>query len=451
VRKLSSLAALVFLLVSHGHAETRLFDPEGAGVWLAPDAVEFRLANGMQVVVIPDQRAPVVTQMVWYRVGAADETAGQSGAAHFLEHLMFKGTTAHPGNEFDKRLAAIGGEQNAFTSSDYTVYFERVAVEYLGEMMMLEADRMTNLVLTDKVVAPERDVVLNERLEDVESQPEAKLDEALLRLLYINHPYGRPVLGWSHEIRALTPRSALDLYKRHYAPNNAVLIVAGDVRPDDVRKLAEGTYGRVPARPGIREPRPIEPSSIGLRTVTVFDEVGDAPQLERAYVVPSASADAREAAALSLLAQIMGGGATSRFYDKLVRGNGPATKMDAYYEANALDHGRFRLEGLPKPATALSDLEAQVEVVIKDLQENGVTQEELERAKRSVLAEAIFSMDDQEALATRIGEAIATGQTLRDVQNWPTTIQAVTTDEVTAAARRYLLPDGAATGYLKSR
>ncbi len=177
---------------------------------MAPNAVEFTLKNGMQVVVIPDHRAPVVTHMVWYRVGAADETAGQSGIAHFLEHLMFKGTAKHPGDEFRNRVAAIGGDENAFTSSDYTAYFQRVAKENLGEMMAFEADRMTNLVLTDAVVTTERDVVLNERRDRIERNPDAILNEALLRILYLNHPYGRPIIGWNHEILALDRGTALD-------------------------------------------------------------------------------------------------------------------------------------------------------------------------------------------------------------------------------------------------
>ena len=221
---------------------------------MAPNAQEFTLANGMQVVVIPDHRAPVVTHMVWYKVGSADETAGQSGIAHFLEHLMFKGTATHPGDEFRRRVAAIGGDENAFTSNDYTAFFQRVAKENLAEMMAFEADRMTNLVLTDAMVATERNVVLNERRDRVEKNPDAVLNEGLLRILYLNHPYGRPVIGWNHEILALDRTTALNFYHRYYTPENAVLVVAGDVTPDEVRKLAEVDLwqDRAPARCGAR-------------------------------------------------------------------------------------------------------------------------------------------------------------------------------------------------------
>ena len=418
---------------------------------MAPNAVEFTLANGMQVVVIPDHRAPVVTHMVWYRVGASDETTGQSGIAHFLEHLMFKGTEAHPGEEFRNRVAAIGGDENAFTSADYTAYFQRVAKENLAEMMAFEADRMINLVLTDAVVATERDVVLNERRDRVDKNPDAILNEGLLRILYMNHPYGRPIIGWNHEILALDRETALDFYRRYYTPNNAVLVVAGDVTPEEVRRLAEETYGKISARPeAVRAPRPTEPPAIGQRTIIVRDEKVREPQVQRVFIVPSTvTAEPGEAEALSLLAEILGGGATSRFYDEMVRGEGAATYAGAHYQPGSLDDSRFTIYGLPKPGTSLTDLEARMEEVIAELQENGITEEELERAKRSAIAQAIYSLDNQTTLANIVGQALAVGLTLEDVQDWPARIQAVTAEEVQAAAQKYLLPEASVTGYLE--
>ncbi len=417
---------------------------------VAPTAVEFTLDNGMQVVVIPDHRAPVVTHMIWYEVGAADEGPGQSGIAHFLEHLMFKGTTEHPGDEFHQRVAAIGGDENAFTSYDFTAFFQRVAKENLGEMMEFEADRMRNLVLTDEVVATERDVVLNERRDRVERNPEAELSEALVRILYLNHPYGRPVIGWNHEIQALNREAVLDFYHRYYAPNDAVLVVAGDVTPEEVRKLAEDTYGKIPAEPNnVRAERPSEPPPIGARTVTVTDEKVQEPQLQRAYVVPSAvTAAPGDAEALSLLAEILGGGSTSRLYDQLVRGDGPATYAGANYSSNGLDSSRFILYGVPKPGVDIHDLEAKMNEVIADIAKNGVTEEELARAKRSAIAQAIYSLDNQVALANLVGRALAIGQTLDDVQNWPARVQAVTAEQVRAVAEKYLRIEASATGYL---
>ena len=418
-------------------------ETEAAIPLMAPNAVEFTLDNGMQVAVIPDHRAPVVTHMVWYRVGAADETAGQSGIAHFLEHLMFKGTEEHPGDEFRQRVAAIGGDENAFTSADYTAYFQRVAAENLGEMMEFESDRMVNLVLTDAMVATERDVVMNERRDRVEKNPDALLNESLLRILYLNHPYGRPIIGWNHEIQDLDRQTALDFYRRYYTPSNAVLVVAGDVTPEEVRRLAEETYGQIESRPeAVRAPRPSEPPAAGPRSITVEHENVREPQIQRLYIVPSAvTAEPGEAEALSVLAEILGGGSTSRFYDNLVRGDGVATYAGAAYQSGGIDDMRFVVYGLPKPEVSLDELETGMDALIADLQENGVTQEELDRAKRSAIAQAIYSLDNQATLANIVGQALASGRTLEDVQSWPARIQAVTAEDVQAVAERYLQPD----------
>ena len=211
----------------------------------SPAITNFVLPNGLEVVVIPDHRAPVVTHMLWYRVGSADETPGKSGLAHFLEHLMFKGTTKHPAG-FSQVVATIGGQENAFTSSDYTGYFQRVPRDQLKAMMEFEADRMTGLVLTDEVVKPELSVVLEEHNMRVANNPAARLGEQMEAALYLNHPYGRPVIGWRQEIEKLNRQDALDFYRRFYTPNNAVLVIAGDVTAAEVKKLAEETYGKVP-------------------------------------------------------------------------------------------------------------------------------------------------------------------------------------------------------------
>jgi zinc protease len=418
---------------------------------MAPNAVEFTLDNGLDVVVIPDHRAPVVTHMVWYRVGSADEAAGQSGIAHFLEHLMFKGTDKHPTGAFSQRVSAIGGEENAFTTYDYTAYFQRVAKENLGEMMEFEADRMTGLVLTDAAVATERDVVINERRDRTDKNPDALLGEALQRMLYRNHPYGRPVIGWMHEIEALDRSTALAFYKRYYTPNNAILVVAGDVTPEEVRSLAEDTYGKIAARPdAVRIPRPEEPPAVGATTVTVRDARVREPQIQQAYVVPSVmTAEGREAEALSVLAEILGGNSTSRFYDGVVRGDGPATYAGAAYLAQGVDDTRFLVYGMPKPGVSLRDLETAMEAVIADIRDNGVNEEELDRAKRSAVAQAIFSLDSQTALANIVGRSLIVGSTLENVQSWPSRIQAVTAADVQAVAAEYLQVDRSATGYLE--
>jgi zinc protease len=312
---------------------------------------------------------------------------------------------------------------------------------------------MVNLVLSDEVVTPERDVVLEERRSRIENDPGALMSEALSASLYRNHPYGRPVIGWMHEIEGLNRQAALDFYRRYYTPNNAVLVVAGDVDPEEVRRLAEETYGKIPARPeAVRAPRPAEPPSVGPRTVTVRDEKVREPTVQRAYVVPSSStAEPGEAEALDVLADILGGGSTSRFHDRLVRGNGPATYAGAYYMSNGVDDTRFVVYGVPKAGTSLRDLEAAMEATIADIRDKGVTAEELERAKRSVLAQAIYSQDSQQALARIVGASLMTGRSLEDVQTWPERIQKVTAEDVRQVARTYLDENRSVTGYLEPK
>src|SRR5215218_1723623 len=281
----------------------------------------FTLPNGLQVLVIPDHRTPVVTHMIWYKVGSADETPGKSGLAHFLEHLMFKGTSKHPAGEFSETVRRIGGNENAFTSVDYTGYFQRVPREQLGKMMEFEADRMTGLILKDENVLPERDVVLEEYNMRVANNPEARLSEQVMAALYLNHPYGRPVIGWRQEIEKLDREDALAFYKRFYAPNNATLVIAGDVDAREIRPMVERAYGAIPVQPAIaaQRTRPQEPEPAAPRTVTLSDPRVEQEGLRRYYLVPSSTtAAAGEGPALDVLAQLMGGGSNSYLYRALV-------------------------------------------------------------------------------------------------------------------------------------
>ena len=255
------------------------------GIAAGLDVSHFTLGNGLEVVVIPDHRAPVVTHMVWYKVGSADETAGESGLAHFLEHLMFKGTKKNPIGRYSQTVSTLGGQENAFTTDDYTAYYQRVPRERLKTLMEFESDRMTGLVLTDAVVKPELQVVLEEQNMRVANNPGARLSEQMEAALYLNHPYGRPVIGWRHEIEKLDREGALAFYRRFYTPNNAVLVVAGDVTPDEVKVLAEETYGKVERviEVGPRD-RPKEPVQEAARTVTLADSRVTQPSLRRIYL-----------------------------------------------------------------------------------------------------------------------------------------------------------------------
>ena len=413
----------------------------------------FTLPNGLLVVVIPDHRAPVVTHMVWYRAGSADEPAGRSGIAHYLEHLMFKGTKANPEGAFSKKVSEIGGQENAFTSYDYTAYYQRVAKEHLATMMALEADRMQNLAFEPEVAEPELKVVLEERSMRTDNDPSAQLSEAVEAALHRNHPYRIPVIGWKHEIEKLTVADAFAFYDRYYTPNNAILIVAGDVEEKTVRDMALDTYGRVPRRaePGERA-RPRDPSMPGIaRQITLADERVSQPSWRRVFEVPSErTAAPGESEALDILADVLGGGSNSRLYRRLVAEKGVAANAGAYYLSGSLDDSKLMIYATPRDGVSLEDLGKAVEEVVADLAETGPTEEEVTRAAKKVQAEAIRSQDSQAALARIFGQALATGGTIDDVRTWPARIRKVSAGEVRTAAERWLVADRSVTGYLKS-
>jgi zinc protease len=423
---------------------------ETARMAASPAIVDFRLDNGLNVVVIPDHRAPVVTHMVWYRNGSADDPPGKSGIAHFLEHLMFKGTKAHPQGQFSEVIAELGGQENAFTGNDYTAYFQRVAKEHLGVMMEFEADRMTGLVLTDEIVAPERDVVMEERRMHCDADPGAQLNEAVQAALFTHHPYGTPIIGWSHEIEGLNRTDALDYYHRFYTPENAILIVAGDVEADEVRRLAELNYGKIKPRgaPPVRK-RPQEPAPVARRLVTLNDEKVEQPSWQRCYIAPSSrTAQPGEAEALEVLAHLLGGGQTSLLYRSLVLDQRIAVVAGAHYMGTALDETRFFLYAMPNPGVTMETLDTAIDRVLADLIADGVDAAALERAKTRLVADAIYAQDSQAMLARWYGSALATGLGMEDIRQWPTRIEAVEPAAIIAAARKHLDRRKAVTGHL---
>ena len=411
----------------------------------------FTLQNGLQVLIIEDHRTPVVTQMVWYKVGSADETPGKSGLAHFLEHLMFKGTANHPVGEFSQTVLKIGGNENAFTSSDYTGYFQRVPREQLPKMMEFEADRMTGLVLRDENVLPERDVVLEEYNMRVANNPDARLNDQIMAALYLNHPYGRPVIGWHHEIEKLGREDALAFYRRFYAPNNAILVIAGDVEAKDVRPLVEQTFGKVPPQPAIpvRRIRPQEPEPAAPRTVTLADPHVEQPTLKRLYLVPSAATAAPgESAALDVLAQLMGGGSNSYLYRALVVDRPLAVSANAAYQGTSLDPTQFSISVSPRPGVDFAAVEKIVDGAIFDIAQNPVRAEDLERVKTQLIAEAVYAQDNQAAMARWYGGGLTSGLSVEDIRGWPDRIRAVTSDQIRAAAQKWLDKKRSVTGYL---
>ncbi|MFU8881650.1 MAG: M16 family metallopeptidase [Rhodobacterales bacterium] len=412
----------------------------------------FTLDNGMDVVVIEDNRVPVVVHMVWYRAGSADEPPGASGIAHFLEHMMFKRTDTMETGEFSRTVARNGGRDNAFTSYDYTGYFQRVAADRLGLMMQMEADRMVNLRLDDAEIATEREVIIEERNQRVENNPAALFREQKSAMQYLNHRYGIPIIGWRHEMETLDRDDALAFYERFYAPNNAILIVAGDVEPDAVRALAEEHYGPIPANPDLPERlRPSEPPQIAERRLIYRDARVAQPYVSRSYLAPERDSGAQEtAAALSILADVLGSGTTSVMAEALQFDTQIATFTGAFYGGTSLDKTTFDLVVVPSEGVSLEEAEAAMDHVLADFLQTGVDAEQLDRVKTRMRAAQIYARDSVESIANRYGRALTQGLTVKDVQAWPEILQAVTADDVLAAAQMVLDRRQAVTGWLMS-
>ncbi len=411
---------------------------------------DFTLTNGLELIVIPDHRAPVVTHMIWYKVGAADETPGKSGLAHFLEHLMFKGTAKNPAGHFSQVVARFGGQENAFTSNDYTAFYQRVPSEQLKTVMEFEADRMTGLQLTDQVVLPEREVILEEQNQRVGNNPRARLGEQIDAALYLNHPYGKPVIGWRHEMEQLSRDDAIGFYRRFYAPNDAVVVIAGDVEPEAARELAEETYGKVVRHANILpRQRPQEPPAVAVRSLTLADPRVEQPIVDRAYLVPSfRTAKPGQSEALEVLAHILGTGNNSRLYRVLVVDKRVAVSAGAYYDSLAMDMSKLSVVVAPRQGVSLPQLEADADAVLADVIGKGVSAEELERAKSSMIAEAVYTQDNQVSMARWYGTAVMSGATVDDVRRWPERIRAVSAAQVQDAARLWLDKRRSVTGYL---
>jgi len=410
----------------------------------------FTLDNGLEVVVIEDTRAPVVVHMLWYRVGAADEPPGKSGIAHFLEHLMFKGTDTLDPGEFSATVARNGGNDNAFTSYDYTAYFQRIAADRLGLVMEMEADRMVNLQLGAQDIVTERDVILEERNQRVDNNPAALFREQMGATQYLNHPYGVPIIGWRHEMEALDREAALDFYRQYYAPNNAILIVAGDADPDEVRALAETHYGPIPANPDLSaRTRPQEPPQLAERRLSLRDARVSQPYLARSYLAPERDSGAQdEAAALTLLAALLGNGQTSVLNEKLQFESRIAVQTGAWYSGMSLDDTSLNFVVVPAPGVTLDEAEAALDDVLTGFLETGPDPEHLERIKTRLRAQEIYERDDVSALARRYGQALTQGLTVADVQAWPDILQQTTAEDIMDAARAVLDRRTSVTGHL---
>ncbi|GAB5468512.1 MAG: pitrilysin family protein [Rhodospirillales bacterium] len=438
---LRAAAALPFAglpLLGSGAARAEIFPAES-----------FRLDNGLEVVVTTNRRVPLVTQLLTYKVGAADETPGKSGLAHYLEHLLFKGTTRHPSGAFSAAVAAVGGRENAFTSPDSTGYWQTVPRRDLEMILDFESDRMLNLTLDPAQVIPELDVVLEERRARVDNRPESLLGEAVMATLFRNHPYRIPIIGWEEEIRGLTRDDALDFYETWYGPQNAVLVLGGDIDAAEARPLVERYYGPVARRGRDSRERPREPLSRTARRVDLTSALAPLPRWSRAYLAPHRSdLAAGDLEALQLLSMVLGGASSSRLYKALVLDQAIATSAGSYDRAEVLDYPSLHLYAQPLPGVALAALESAVEDQVARLLQEGVEAEELTKAKDRLAAAAIFARDDPKTAPRVIGSALAIGESLEYLQAWPERVAAVEPAQVTALARLIMEPRRSVTGSL---
>ena len=420
--------------------------PAGAGPF---NSEYFTLDNGMEVVVLPNHRAPVVIHMLWYRVGSADDPVGKSGIAHFLEHLMFKGTDDLPPGEFSRIVARNGGQENAFTSWDYTGYYQHVARDRLEIVMALEAGRVRGLVLDEEIVIPERAVIFEERSSRTDNDPGSLLAEQMSAAQFLRHPYGTPIIGWRHEMETLDHNDALNFYRRYYAPDNAILVVAGDITAAELRPLAEKYYGVIPAA-GIKpRQRPAEPPQISPRRVTLSDARVAQPSLTRSYLAPSHGSGAEgDSVALQIFSEILGNKSTSRLYQALVVDQALAAWAGTSYQSMMLDASRFFVYAESLPGIAIEDVEAALDEVIADMLANGPSDEEIASVKARLQAVVVYALDNPQSVASIFGNALSVGITVEEIESWPERVEAVTRDQIMAVARRVLRTERSVTGYL---
>lgn len=416
-------------------------------------AESFVLSNGMQVVLIPNTRAPVITAMVWYKVGAADEVAGKTGLAHFLEHLMFKGSDNVPPGELSKRVRALGGNDNAFTAQDYTSYYQTIAVQNMETVMTMEADRMKSLLIPPEEFESERQVVLEERRERTENDPRSQLYEQMRYALFPGHPYATPVIGWEQDIRALTREDALAWHQAWYTPGNAILVVSGDITVKELQPIAEKIYGSIPVRPTPKTVLPPVSSFPAETRMILRDPRVHQAQFIRLYRVPGVRENKQESLALDVLQEILSGNPSTRLYKSLVFEQKLATSASLGYQGQVRGTGTLSVGIVPADNVPLEKIETAFDAEIAKLATDGVTENELAEAKTRLKDGAAFARDSLSGPARIVGEALATGSTLDDVEYWTYDIDAVTAGQIKDVAQKYLLGTEAAkpafvTGYV---
>ncbi len=410
------------------------------------NAKSYMLNNGLQVIVVENHRAPVITHMIWYRVGAADEPYGQSGIAHFLEHLMFKGQK-HPilgdlkSGEFSKIVRSLGGNDNAFTSQDYTAYFQSISKDEIERVMKMEAGRMRGMSIPLEEFNSEKKVIGEERRQRTDNDPRAQMSEQMREALFPNHPYAIPIIGWMHEIEGLTYQGVMNFYNKYYAPNNAILVVSGDVKASQVYEIAKRTYGIIkradtPKRERIKSPPFIAKTSITLEHPTIKEAV-----FRRTYRVASARQNKQESIALEVLEDIIGGGSTSRLYKSLVVEQKIATNIAVSYNSAAWNDATLSIAATPASKEQITDVKNAIDAELRKLINDGVSDQELSQSITRMQSDAIYARDSLTGPAMIIGYSLITGSSLDDIEYWAQDIQGVTKEQIREVASKYLNPD----------
>ena len=414
------------------------------------DAKQFKLKNGLQVIVIENSRAPVVSQMIWYNVGSIDEKFGKSGLAHFLEHLMFKGTKKYPSGYYSKYISKNGGTENAFTSFDYTAYYQIVPTEHLEKIVELEADRMTNLTLTDEQVETEKKVILEERYQRIDSKPSAILDESIRKSLFPNHTYGTPIIGWEHEIKALTIDDVRKFYNDYYNPKNAILIFSGDVSLKKAKEYSEKYFGKIKVKNQININR-IKLNDPVLRTnirINYDDENVKQKIWKRSFKTSSYKESIKNGIALDLGLKILTGGSTSILYRELVEKKKLVSSIGGYYQGMSRDKATVNFYAIPNENVEISNLEKQIYEIMKKSVVNGITEDRFTLQKKKYAHESIYLRDSIFQPAQIVGEALSIGIALEEIENWDEFLNEITIDDVKNELKKFIKNNNYVTGLL---
>ena len=434
------IAALALVLWKFGPAEAKLFN-----------ASEYRLDNGMQVVVVPNHKAPIVKHMVWYKVGSADEKPGKGGVAHLLEHLMFRGTKLIKGTELNRITENNGMEANAFTGQDYTAYHQLMDISRLELAMFMEADRMRNLNFSDEDFELERDIVYQERKQVVENNPASVFAETMRKVLWQDHPYARPVTGSVEEIRSLKPEDARAFYKRYYAPNNAILVLSGDIEPGVGLKLAEKYYGEAEAFDGLNKNKIKKPAGDFAAVFEMEVPTVNSVRLSNIWLAPSVnSPDKRDIYALSVLSKYLGEGKTSKLYKKLVTEKKLALAVDSSYDYAVRGIGTFTLSAMPKEGVSAQKMQQALNLAVREALDE-ITLDEIASTKRRMLAGLVYLKDNPGDAAMIIGSMMSAGMTLEEIEALADSLSAVDYKDVKAAGEKLLLQKPRVAAVLKPK